>query len=140
MLTSVLTHTALYHGKALKKGLQRIRTEEDDVHAKFMRHYPETPDWWYACVFLVALVMGVIMVEVYDTGLPIWGLIVSILIPAIYILPTGFVYAMTGQAIGTNLIGELIVGYMLPGKPLPNMMFKAFASKVSSAVFSSFKT
>lgn len=127
MLTSVLTHTALYHGKALKKGLQRIRTEEDDVHAKFMRHYPETPDWWYACVFLVALVFGVIMVEVYDTGLPIWGLIVSILIPAIYILPTGFVYAMTGQAIGTNLIGELIVGYMLPGKPLPNMIFKAFA-------------
>ncbi|SNX86611.1 probable oligopeptide transporter [Melanopsichium pennsylvanicum] len=127
MLTSVLTHTALYHGKALKKGMQRIRTEEDDVHAKFMRHYPETPDWWYACVFLIALVFGVIMVEVYDTGLPIWGLMVSILIPAIYILPTGFVYAMTGQAIGTNLIGELIVGYMLPGKPLPNMIFKAFA-------------
>ncbi|KAJ1020916.1 hypothetical protein NDA18_005763 [Ustilago nuda] len=127
MLTSVLTHTALYHGKALKKGLQRIRTEEDDVHAKFMRHYPETPDWWYACVFLVALVFGVVMVEVYDTGLPIWGLAISVLIPAIYILPTGFVYAMTGQAIGTNLIGELIVGYMLPGKPLPNMIFKAFA-------------
>lgn len=127
MLTSVLTHTALYHGKALKKGLQRIRTEEDDVHAKFMRHYPETPDWWYACVFLVALVFGVTMVEVYETGLPIWGLIIAVLIPAIYILPTGFVYAMTGQAIGTNLIGELIVGYMLPGKPLPNMIFKAFA-------------
>ncbi|TKY88219.1 hypothetical protein EX895_002929 [Sporisorium graminicola] len=127
MLTSVLTHTVLYHGKALKKGFMRIRTEEDDVHAKFMRHYPETPDWWYACVFLVALVFGVVMVEVYDTGLPIWALVVAILIPTIYILPAGFVYAMTGQAIGTNLIGELLVGYMLPGKPLPNMIFKAFA-------------
>lgn len=127
MLTSVLTHTVLYHGKALKKGFMRIRTEEDDVHAKFMRHYPETPDWWYAAMFLIALVFGVVMVEVYDTGLPIWGLIVSILIPTIYILPAGFVYAMTGQAIGTNLIGELLVGYMLPGKPLPNMIFKAFA-------------
>ncbi len=127
MLTSVLTHTVLYHGKALKKGIMRVRTEEDDVHAKFMRHYPEAPDWWYACMFLAALVFGVIMIEVYDTGLPIWALLVAIAIPAIYILPTGFVFAMTGQAIGTNLIGELIVGYLLPGKPLPNMIFKAYA-------------
>ncbi|PWY99371.1 OPT-domain-containing protein [Testicularia cyperi] len=127
MLTSVLTHTVLYHGKALKKGFQRVRTEEDDVHAKFMRHYPETPDWWYAAAFLIALVFGVAMVEVYNTGLPIWAFLVSVLIPVVYILPTGFVYAMTGQAIGTNLIGELIVGYMLPGKPLPNMIFKAYA-------------
>ncbi|EST08368.1 Oligopeptide transporter, OPT superfamily [Kalmanozyma brasiliensis GHG001] len=127
MLTSVLTHTVLYHGKALKKGILRVRTEEDDVHAKFMRHYPETPDWWYAVMFVIALVFGIVMARVYHTDLPIWGVFLSILIPTIYILPAGFVYAMTGQAIGTNLIGELLVGYMLPGKPLPNMIFKAYA-------------
>ncbi|PWN53995.1 putative oligopeptide transporter [Violaceomyces palustris] len=126
-LTSVLVHTVLYHGKALVKGVRNVRTEEDDIHAKFMRHYPEVPDWWYASVLLGCFSVAVIVIEVWNTGLPVWGLLISILIPAIYILPTGFVYAMTGQLIGTNLIGEFIAGYAMPGQPLPNMMFKAFA-------------
>ncbi|EPQ27337.1 uncharacterized protein PFL1_05259 [Pseudozyma flocculosa PF-1] len=126
-MTAVLTHTALYHGKALVRGFKRIKTEEDDVHAKFMRHYPECPDWWYAVLFLGSFALAVIMIEVYDTGMPVWALLISVLIPTVYILPIGFVYAMTGQAIGTNLIAEFAAGYLMPGRPLPNMIFKAFA-------------
>lgn len=150
--TAVLVHTALYHGKSLIQGLKHVRTEEDDVHAKRMRLYPEVPDWWYGTSLLLCFALTVIVIEVFDTGLPVWALLIALAIPAIYILPAGFVFAMTGQQasskgkekgedwprsltpptllslqIGTNLISEFVAGYMLPGKPLPNMVFKVYA-------------
>jgi OPT oligopeptide transporter protein len=62
--TCVLVHTILYHGPALLNGMKRIKTEEDDVHAKLMRLYPEVPDWWYLAVFLFFFVMGILAATV----------------------------------------------------------------------------
>ena len=62
--TCVLVHTALYHGSALLNGVKRIKTEEDDIHAKLMRFYPEVPDWWYLTVFLFFFVMGILTAAV----------------------------------------------------------------------------
>ena len=125
--TAVLVHTLLYHGKALWKGIRHFKTEEDDIHAKFMKRYKEVPEWWYASVGLSTFAIAVISVEVYDSGLPVWALIVSIAIPIVYILPSGFIYAMTGSLVGTNLIGELVAGYALPGNPIANQIFKVYA-------------
>jgi hypothetical protein len=49
--TSVLVHTALYHGKSLMDGMEKIRIERDDIHAKLMRNYPEVPEWWYISAY-----------------------------------------------------------------------------------------
>jgi len=65
--TSVLVHTLLYHGKGLIVGLKGDRIEEDDVHAKRMRAYPEVPEWWYAITAVVCLVMALITIEVSKT-------------------------------------------------------------------------
>jgi hypothetical protein len=62
--TNVIVHTLLYHGRSLWKGLKRIRVEDDDIHAKLMRHYPEVPDWWYGAAFLLFFSMAVVAVEV----------------------------------------------------------------------------
>lgn len=125
--TCVLVHAGLHHGKAIWRGVRGIKTEEDDVHAKLMRKYRDHPDWWYGAVFVFAVVIGIICAEVYDTGLPIWGFLVSILIPLIYFLPSGFIYAQTSQTIGVNLISEFIAGYAFPGQALPNMMIKLYS-------------
>ena len=69
--TSVLVHTALYHGKSLIDGMKKIRVERDDIHAKLMRNYPEVPEWWYISAFCFFFCVAVITVEV--------GLSVSIL-------------------------------------------------------------
>ena len=55
--TSVLVHTALYHGKSLMDGMKKIKIERDDIHAKLMRNYPEVPEWWYisACCFFFSV-------------------------------------------------------------------------------------
>jgi hypothetical protein len=36
--------------------------------------------------------------------MPVWALCLSILLPVIYVLPSGFIYAMTGQAVRSRII------------------------------------
>jgi hypothetical protein len=66
--TSILVHTALYHGPALLAGIKNVRVEEDDIHAKLMRHYPEVPDWWYLIVGAVFFALAMITALVRCIG------------------------------------------------------------------------
>ena len=115
--SAVLMHTALYYGKTLINGFKKINIEKDDIHAKLMRSYPEVPDWWYLAVFLVFFALMIVAQEVnparvrvimqslnselqvWDTGLPVWALILSLALPIIYTLPAGFIFATSGQAV-----------------------------------------
>ncbi|KAF8321391.1 oligopeptide transporter [Cantharellus anzutake] len=127
LCTCVLVHTALYHGPALISGLKRAKVEDDDVHAKLMRYYPEVPDWWYALVFSFFFVMGLLAIALFHTGVPIWSLLVGVTLPLLYVLPAGFVYAYTGQSVSINVISEVLAGVLFNGKPFTNMMFKAYS-------------
>jgi hypothetical protein len=66
--TSVLVHTALYHGRSLINGMKKIKVERDDIHAKLMRNYPEVPEWWYITAFCFFFCVAVIAVEVGLSG------------------------------------------------------------------------
>ncbi|KAG6856397.1 hypothetical protein H0H87_005015 [Tephrocybe sp. NHM501043] len=125
--TCVIVHTLLYHGRSLLNGIKKMKVESDDIHAKLMRNYPEVPDWWYLSAFAVFFGLAVVAVEVWSTKVPVWSLILALLLPIIYILPSGFIYAMTGQGITLNVLAQLIPGTLLPGNPLANMLFKAYA-------------
>lgn len=41
LATCVIVHTVLYHGRAVVDGIMQVRVEDDDVHARLMRNYPE---------------------------------------------------------------------------------------------------
>jgi OPT family small oligopeptide transporter len=125
--TCVVVHTLLYHGVTLLNGLKKMRVEKDDIHAKLMRNYPEVPDWWYATSFIVFFSLAIIAMEVWHTGVPIWSLLLSVIIPMVYVLPGGFIFAMTGQQITVNLLAQIIPGQLLPGNPIANMVFKAYS-------------
>ena len=43
-----------------------------------------------------------------------------------YTIPIGIILAITNQLIGLNVITELIIGYLLPGRPIAMMMFKTW--------------
>lgn len=45
LTTASLVHTALFYGRTVFEGLKGNKVEEDDVHAKLMRAYPEVPNW-----------------------------------------------------------------------------------------------
>ncbi|KNZ81221.1 hypothetical protein J132_02173 [Termitomyces sp. J132] len=143
--TCVIVHTLLYHGRSLLNGIKRMKVESDDIHAKLMRNYPEVPEWWYLSAFTVFFALAVVAVEVWNTNVPVWALLLSLLLPIIYILPSGFIYAMTGQGvrffllkscdnvidldmqITLNILAQIIPGTLLPGNPMANMVFKAYS-------------
>ena len=125
--TALLVHTALYHSRRIYNGIKRVQTEEEDVHAKLMRSYPEVPDTWYLSIFLVFFTMAIVTIAVWRTDIPVWALALSVLIPALYLIPCGFLLAVTGQLITpVNVLAEIIPGLLLNGRPLANMVRATF--------------
>jgi hypothetical protein len=109
LASAAIVHTIIYNGKDIYLKFRNAHTELEDVHAKLMRNYPEVPDWWYWGVFVVFTAMGIatievrlryplerqnalliiheILLQVYETQLPIWAFLLSLLVVAAYILP-----------------------------------------------------
>lgn len=129
LITAAVVHTALYHGRFILNRLRTRRAMPDDVHARLMRRYVAVPGTWYLAALTCGLAMSVLLAAAYGTGLPIWALLLAILIPAAYLLPFGFIFAMSGLPAGVNLLSELVASWLLPGKPLPVMMFKTFSQQ-----------
>ena len=120
--SSIIVYTILHHGPRIYRAMLNVRTEADDIHMKLMRAYPEVPDWWYLTALLLCISLSIFANEVFHTGLPVWGYILAILLPFIYLIPAAFIYAMTGQAVGINLMSELLPGYMFESRPIPGMV------------------
>ncbi|KAG8709518.1 hypothetical protein FRC08_018297 [Ceratobasidium sp. 394] len=108
--TAIIVHTALYHGPALLKGIKNVKIEDDDVHAKLMRAYPEVPDWWYMIALAVFFALAMVTVLVWDTGMPWWGIPLSIVLPIIYTVPVAYVFAMTVQMVATTTSALVQIG------------------------------
>lgn len=96
-----------------------------DIHMKLMRNYPDVPDWAYLAFLLAAFALSAVTVSVsppspnpaatlrigqvltfplpslrrdaqcWPTGMPAWALVVSLAMGLIYIVPAGYVYALT---------------------------------------------
>ena len=48
------------------------------------------------------------------------------------IAPIGVIMAISSQEVGINGISELMIGYILPGRPIANMMFKTWCYNTAS--------
>ena len=124
--TALLVHTALYHSRMIYNRIKRVNPEDEDVHTKLMRAYPEVPNSWYAGICLVFFLMAIVTIEVWPTDMPVWALVLSVIVPALYLIPCGLIYAATGQPININLLVEIIPGVLLNGRPLENMVRATF--------------
>ena len=123
---ALLVHTILYHSRTIYNGIKGVQTEDEDVHAKLMRAYPDVPDSWYASIYLAFFMMATVTIEVWPTDMPVWALALSVLLPALYLIPCGFIFAVTGQPTGVILLGGIIPGVLLNGRPLANMVRPTF--------------
>ncbi|KAF3917703.1 hypothetical protein AA313_de0210203 [Arthrobotrys entomopaga] len=127
-IVAAIIHVVLYHGKETLHRFRAARNQEDDIHMKLMKKYKDSPEWWYLVLFVVMLAMAFASVLAWDTGLDWWAFILSIVLAAVFIIPTGIILATTGTTIGLNVLSELIIGYMLPGRPTAMMVFKTFST------------
>jgi len=65
-----------------------------------------------------------IAIKFIPTQLPIWAVVIAILLSFILSIPLSILQAISNQQISTQVMLELIAGYMLPGRPIANMIFK----------------
>lgn len=64
LATSIIVHTAIYHGEEIMARIRSVKNSEDDIHMKLMREYPEVPDWWYMVFLLISVGMSIAAVAV----------------------------------------------------------------------------
>ncbi|KAG5921593.1 hypothetical protein E4U42_005788 [Claviceps africana] len=125
-LASTITHCALFYGGDIWRRARSYKSEEADIHMKLMRKYREAPEWWFATAFAISFAFGMIASQVWKTHLPWWAYLLCIIIALVFFIPVGIVQAITNQQPGLNIITEMIVGYMLPGRPVAMMLFKSW--------------
>ncbi|KAH7526070.1 hypothetical protein JRO89_XSUnG0067500 [Xanthoceras sorbifolium] len=98
--TATLTHVALFNGSdILKQSRSAVKNVKLDIHAKLMKSYKQLP-WW--------------------------GMLFAFALAWIVTLPIGVIQATTNQQPGYDIIAQFIIGYILPGKPIANLLFKIY--------------
>ncbi|OQE29948.1 hypothetical protein PENSTE_c002G06307 [Penicillium steckii] len=127
-LTAALVQIALFHRKEIWHRLTAARDQEPDIHLILMKKYREVPEWWYAALGVGSIALGLAGILAYDSQLPWWGLFVSIIIAAVFIVPTCMILAITNIQLSLNVISPFLAGFMIPGKPIGVMVFKVFST------------
>lgn len=125
-ITATIVHAFLYFRKQIWVQARRSLSEQPDIHARLMTKYKQVPEWWYLIIFALMFIFGCVAIEVWHTQLPIWAFCLALIISFVYTIPIGMIQAITNQQVGLNVITELVVGYMLPGRPIAMMMFKTW--------------
>jgi len=92
-----------------------------------MRHYPEVPMWWYVITGVIPFAFVCTAIKIVPTQLPLWAAVIAILLSFSLAIPLSIFIAISSQDMPTNVMYELIAGYMLPGRPFANMIFKTVA-------------
>ncbi|KAH7107250.1 OPT oligopeptide transporter [Auriculariales sp. MPI-PUGE-AT-0066] len=125
-ITATIVHTILYYRRQIITQARRSLKDQPDIHARLMSRYTSVPHWWYTAIFLTMFVFGIVCIQAYPTNMPIWAFILALVVAIVYLLPVGMIQAITNQQVGLNVITELIVGYVLPGRPVAMMLFKTY--------------
>ncbi|KAF9294147.1 hypothetical protein BGZ88_004323 [Linnemannia elongata] len=124
-LTATVVHVVLYNGKEMVARWRSARAENEDIHSRLMRVYPEVPDWWYISLFVVSLALSLFTCQQYNF-MPWWAVLLAMAIAIFFVLPVGIVQAVTNQQPGLNIVTEYVIGYMLPGHAIANVTFKTY--------------
>ena len=125
--------------------MRQFRTnleDNHDVHSRLMTAYKEIPLWWHGALFALTFAFGIVGIEIFPTGFPVWAYIVSLLISFALLLPIGIIRAVTNQWITLSFLADLISGYVVPGKPVAHMLFKTYmtySSEQATAYLSAMK-
>ncbi|KAL3820753.1 hypothetical protein ACJIZ3_006658 [Penstemon smallii] len=138
-LAATLSHVALFHGRTIwKQTKASFQDNFGDVHTRLMRkNYEPVPQWWFHSLLLLVIALSLFACEGFnrELQLPYWGVILAMALAFVFTLPVGVIAATTNQSTGLNVISEMIIGFMYPGKPLANVAFKTYGTiSISQAI------
>ncbi|KAK9941178.1 hypothetical protein M0R45_017797 [Rubus argutus] len=132
-LTATISHVALFHGKDIwdmwKKTSSAAKDQLGDIHTRLMKkNYEAVPQWWFHIMLVLNVGLSIFICEGFgkQLQLPWWGVLLACGIALTFTLPIGIIEATTNMQPGLNVITELVIGYLYPGKPLANVTFKTY--------------
>ncbi|KAE9597886.1 putative oligopeptide transporter, OPT superfamily [Lupinus albus] len=139
-LSATLVHVLLFHGsEILQLSKSAFKEKKIDIHTKLMRKsYKTVPGWWFFCILFFNITATIFICEYYNDQLqlPWWGVVLACAIAISFTLPVGIIRATTNQAPALNVITEYIIGYIYPGYPIANMLFKVYGNvSMKQAIF-----
>ncbi|KZV56343.1 oligopeptide transporter 1-like [Dorcoceras hygrometricum] len=131
-LSATVSHVGLFHGKTIWSMWTKAKDNlhgKMDVHTRIMKkNYEQVPNWWFYAILGAVFCFALYACEGFDKQLqlPWWGLIMACVMAFFFTLPIGIIQATTNQQMGLNIITEMIIGYVYPGRPLANVAFKTY--------------
>ncbi|CAO2170297.1 unnamed protein product [Urochloa humidicola] len=131
-IAATITHVALFHGKEIYRRFRASRKEKDDkpdVHTRLMKkNYEDVPGWWFYSLLALSGAVSLVLCTVLkkDVQLPWWGLLFACAMAFVFTLPISIITATTNQTPGLNVLSEYVIGLILPGKPIANVVFKVY--------------
>ncbi|CAA7263920.1 unnamed protein product [Cyclocybe aegerita] len=124
---ATIMHVILWYGKDIIEVIRKYRAGENyDPHLAKMKVYPEVPMWWYLAVLVASFAMAMATIYTGHSGLPWWGLIVALIISAIFLPFVVTVYAITGFVPNIQNLVQILGASMLPGSSQTNMYFTLY--------------
>ncbi|KAL0907197.1 hypothetical protein M5K25_025747 [Dendrobium thyrsiflorum] len=127
--TATLTHVALFHGRDIwKQSKSAVNAEEENIHAKMMKEYKPVPQWWFLVLLAGSVFFSLLISFVYkeQVQLPWWGMLFAFFLAWLVTLPIGVIQATTNQQPGYDIIAQFMIGFILPGMPIANLLFKIY--------------
>ncbi|KAF9606036.1 hypothetical protein IFM89_022195 [Coptis chinensis] len=127
--TATLTHVALFNGgDILRQSKSAMKNVKLDIHARLMKNYKQVPQWWFLSILGGSIGLSLLMSFIWkeDVQLPWWGMLFAFGLAWVVTLPIGVIQATTNQQPGYDIIAQFIIGYVLPGKPIANLLFKIY--------------
>ncbi|KAE8714867.1 Oligopeptide transporter 3 [Hibiscus syriacus] len=127
--TATLTHVALFNGRdILRQSRSAMKNVKLDIHGKLMKKYKQVPEWWFLVLLIGSMALSLLMSFVYkkEVQLPWWGMLFAFGLAWLVTLPIGVIQATTNQQPGYDIIAQFMIGYVLPGKPIANLIFKIY--------------
>ncbi|KAK3164847.1 hypothetical protein QOZ80_1AG0025590 [Eleusine coracana subsp. coracana] len=130
-IAATITHVALFHGKEIYHRFRASQknSNKPDVHTRLMKHnYEDAPGWWFYALLALSMAVSLLLCTVLknEVQLPWWGLLFACGLAFVFTLPISIITATTNQTPGLNVISEYIIGLILPGKPIANVVFKVY--------------
>ncbi|KAI8908986.1 OPT oligopeptide transporter protein-domain-containing protein [Gorgonomyces haynaldii] len=136
LLGAVLSHIGLWYGKELGKQLKdliqnkRLDEGQKDIHNELMKSYSDIPEWMYGVYLVVMFVLVSVVTQLTPFKLPIWAPIFGFILALLYVVPIGILTAVSGYQPGLNIITQMIMGFILPGRTIENMVFKSYGYNI----------
>ncbi|KAL0353333.1 UNVERIFIED_CONTAM: Oligopeptide transporter 5 [Sesamum angustifolium] len=135
-LAATVSHVALFHGRnILQQTRASFQDKFGDVHTRLMKkNYDSVPQWLFTGLLVLVIGTSLYACEGFhrQLQLPYWGVLLAMALAFVY--PPGCGHCshhqpdIFSQAAGLNVISEMIMGYMHPGKPLANVVFKTYGT------------